>query len=63
YPYIYTIVKSKKTGKYFFARGYYHDKKLYGSTSMIVFKNDHFIVYYSNKPEKIYFKAYRVRKE
>ena len=60
HPYIYTIVKSKKSGNYFFARGYYQDKRLYGSTSKIVFKKDQIIVYSEKNPRKIYFKALRV---
>jgi hypothetical protein len=63
YPYIYTIVKSKKSGNYFFARGYYQDKRLYGSTSKIELKKDQIIVYSEKKPKKIYFKALRVEKE
>lgn len=62
YPYIYTIVKSKKSGNYFFARGYYQDKRLYGSTSKIVLKKDHIIVYSEKNPQKIYFKALRIEK-
>jgi hypothetical protein len=62
YPYIYTIVKSKKSGNYFFARGYYQDKRLYGSTSKIVLKKDQIIVYSEKNPQKIYFKALRVEK-
>jgi len=60
YPYIYTIVKSKKSGNYFFARGYYQDKRLYGSTSKIELQKDQIIVYAEKEPQKIYFKAYRV---
>ncbi len=63
YPYIYTIVKSKKSGNYFFARGYYQDKRLYGSTSKIELKKDQIIVYRENNPQKIYFKALRVEEE
>jgi hypothetical protein len=59
-PYIYTIVKSKKSGNYFFARGYYQDKRLYGSTSKIVLKKHQIIVYSEKNPQKIYFKALRV---
>jgi hypothetical protein len=62
YPYIYTIVKSKKSGNYFFARGYYQDKRLYGSTSKIVLKKNQIIVYSEKDPKKIYFKAQRVEK-
>ena len=62
YPYIYTIVKSKKSGNYFFARGYYQDKRLYGSTSKIVLKKNQIIVYSEKDPKKIYFKALRVEK-
>ena len=60
YPYIYTIVKSKKSGNYFFARGYYQDKRIYGNTSKIVLKKDQIIVYSETNPQKIYFKALRV---
>jgi len=60
HPYIYTIVKSKKSGNYFFARGYYQDKRLYGSTSQIVLKKDQIIVYSEKNPKKIYFKALRM---
>jgi hypothetical protein len=63
YPYIYTIVKSKKSGNYFFARGYYQDKRLYGSTSKIELKKDQIIVYSEKNPQKIYFKALRVEEE
>ena len=62
HPYIYTIVKSKKSGHYFFARGYYQDKRLYGSTSKIVLKKDQIIVYSEKNPLEIYFKALRVEK-
>jgi len=61
YPYIYTIVKSKQTGHYFFARGYYKNKHLFGNTSQIVFKKDYFIVYSDKNPEKVYFKAIRIK--
>ena len=57
FPYIYTIVKSKQTGKYFFARGYYQDGHLYGTTSMMQLKNDQLIVYSAQNPKKIYFIA------
>jgi len=60
YPYIYTIVKSKESGNYFFARGYYQDKRLYGSTSKIELKKDQIIVYSEQNPLKVYFKALRV---
>lgn len=63
YPYIFTIVKSKKSGNYFFARGYYQDRRLIGSTSKIVLKKDKIIVYSEKNPQKIYFKARRIEEE
>jgi hypothetical protein len=63
YPYVYTIVKSKKTGRSYFARGYYKDGRLYGNTSRIEFKHsDCFMVYLERDPEAIFFEAYRVPK-
>jgi hypothetical protein len=62
YPYIYTIVKSKQSGNYFFARGYYQDDRLFGSTSKIELKKNHIIVYSEKNPQKIYFKALRIEK-
>jgi hypothetical protein len=63
YPFVYTIVKSVKTGRYYFARGYYKDGRLYGSTSRMEFENTYLIVVYSDtNPDKIYFKAFRVQK-
>jgi hypothetical protein len=62
-PHIYAIVKSKKTGRSYFARGYYKKGRFYGSTSRIVFKgNDRFIVYSSKNPKQIYLRAVRVKK-
>ena len=61
YPYIYTIVKAKQTGKYFFARGYYQDRRLYGTTSIIVFKKNQLLVYSTRDPKKIYFTASPVK--
>jgi len=63
YPYIYTIVKSKKSGNYFFARGYYQDERLYGSTSKIELKKDQIIVYSEKDPQEVYFKALRLAEE
>jgi hypothetical protein len=64
FPHIYTIVKSKKTGRYYFARGSYEKGRFYGTTSRIVFKGkNRFIVYSKTDPKKIYFKAVRVKKQ
>ncbi len=61
-PYVFTIVKSKKTGRFYFARGYYKDGRLYGSTSRMEFKNkDHFVVYEEKNPEVIFFEAHRAQ--
>jgi hypothetical protein len=61
YPYIFTIVKSKQSGKYFFARGYYQDRRLYGTTSMMELKENQLIVYSAQDPKKIYFLASPVK--
>ena len=61
YPLIYTVVKSKKTNRRYFARGRYQDGRFYGSTSRISFSDkNHFTVYYSDNPKKIYYKATRI---
>lgn len=61
-PYVFTIVKSKKTGRLYFARGYYKDGRLYGSTSRMQFKNkDHFVVYEEKNAEVIFFEARRAQ--
>jgi len=62
YPLIYTIIKSKKTSRRYFARGRYQDGRFYGSTSRITFEDkNHFTVYLSTNYKKIYFKANRIR--
>jgi hypothetical protein len=62
FPWVYTIIKSKKTGRFYFARGEYRKGRFYGSTSRIRFRDkDHFIVYHSDKPEKVYYKAFRIK--
>ena len=62
YPLIYTIIKSQKTGRQYFARGRYQDGRFYGSTSRIAFMDkNHFTVYLSTNPKKIYFQATRIR--
>ncbi|MCP5048875.1 MAG: hypothetical protein GY940_17015 [bacterium] len=64
YPWVYTIIKSKKTGKWYFARGNYRGGKFYGTTSRMMFENrDHFIVYSSKDPEDIFFKARRFKEK
>jgi hypothetical protein len=63
YPYIYTIVKSSKSGNHFFARGFYQDRRLIGSTSKILLKKDIIYVYSEKNPKKIYFKAERIKEE
>jgi len=64
YPFIYTIVKSKKTGRFYFARGYYKNGNLVGSTSRIKFiSKDAFYVYSDKNPDEIYFAARRYDEE
>ncbi|NIM18160.1 MAG: hypothetical protein GTO45_39665 [Candidatus Aminicenantes bacterium] len=64
YPHVYTIIKSKKTGRSYFARGRYENGRFIGTTSRIVFKGkNRFIVYSQKNPKKVYFKAARVRKQ
>jgi hypothetical protein len=63
FPHVYTIVKSKKTGRSYFARGTYENGRLIGTTSRIVFKGkNRFVVYSQKNPKKVYFKAARVKK-
>jgi hypothetical protein len=63
-PYIYTVIKSKKTGRLYFARGKYQNGRLLGTTSRIVFKgSDRFIVYSEKNPGEIYFQAARIKQE
>jgi hypothetical protein len=57
WPYIYTVVKSKQTGVLFFARGYYQDRRLYGSTSRVELKKNQLVVYSSQDSKKVYFTA------
>jgi hypothetical protein len=62
-PHVYTIVKSKKTSRSYFARGSYEKGRFIGTTSRIVFKGKNRLIVYSQKnPKKVYFKASRVRK-
>jgi hypothetical protein len=64
YPWVFTVVKSKKTGKWYFARGSYQKSRFYGSTSRLVFeKKGRITVYYSNNPKKVFFRAFRVSPE
>jgi hypothetical protein len=62
-PWIYTVVKSKKSGQWYFARGNYRNSRFYGSTSELVIDDpDHITVYSSKYPNKVYFKAKRIKK-
>ncbi len=62
YPWVYTIVKSKKTKQFYFARGSYQNGRFIGNTSRIEFKSkDKFVVYSSTNPRQIYFIAYRIK--
>lgn len=63
-PYVYTIVKSKKTGRLYFARGQYDQGRLIGSTSRIAFNgNNRLTVYTVNDHNVVYYKAHRVHVE
>lgn len=61
--YLYSIFKSKKTGKLYFCRGRWDNK--YGfqySSSRMVFKGkDLFIVYSKDDPDEVFFIAERVK--
>ena len=60
-PFVFTVVKSKETGRLYFARGEYKNGQLVGSTSRIVFKGkDRMVVYKSNTLKKVFYKARRV---
>ncbi len=62
YPWVYSIVKSKKTGRRYFARGEYRKGRFIGSTSRIAIEDkDHFLVFYSQNAEKVYYKAFRFK--
>jgi hypothetical protein len=62
-PWIYTIVKSKKTGQWYFARGNYRNGRFYGSTSELVIDDpNHITVFSSKHPNKVFFKAKRIKK-
>jgi len=63
-PFIYTVIKSKKTGKRYFARGQYKNGQLLGSTSRITLKgNDRMTVYEVNSQNDVFFTARRVQVE
>ena len=61
--FIFTIIKSKKTGRLYFARGKYQDGGFVCSVSKIMFigKNK-MIVYEKDNPKEIYFTAKRKKK-
>lgn len=62
HPWVYTIVKSKKTGNYYFARGSYVNGRFTGTTSRLVIDDKNNItVYSSNDPKKVFFYARRVQ--
>jgi len=62
FPWVYTIVKSRETGRSYFARGSYENGRFYGTTSRIVFKGkDRLIVYSHKNPKDIYFTATRIK--
>jgi len=59
-PWVYTIVKSKRTKQWYFSRGNYRDGRFYGSTSRIVFEDKNNITVYSGTdPRKVFFRAGR----
>lgn len=61
---VYTIVKSKKTGRHYFARGSYVKGRFLGTTSRLVIDSrDNITVYKSNNPKKVFFYAHRVNPE
>lgn len=63
-PYVFTVVKSKKTGKLYFARGQYIKGRLVGSTSRIAFRGkDKMTVYKVNSQRNVFYKARRVQVE
>lgn len=64
FPHVYTIVRSKKTGFLYFARGSYENGRLVGTTSKIGFKGSNRLLIFSGKnPKQIYQKATRVKKK
>lgn len=64
FPHVYTIVRSKKTGFLYFARGSYENGRLVGTTSRIGFKGSNRLLIFSGKnPKQIYQKATRVKKK
>jgi len=59
--YLFTIVKSKKTGRLYFARGEYRNGEFYSSTSRIRFSGkNHLTVYCSDNPRQVLYEAVRV---
>ncbi|MCK4763644.1 MAG: hypothetical protein KAW12_15695 [Candidatus Aminicenantes bacterium] len=63
--YLFTVVKSKKTGRLYFARGQYRNGEFYSSTSRIRFRGKNRIVVYSrdNDREPLYEAVRVVRKK
>lgn len=64
YPWVYTVVRSKKTNQLYFARGSYQGLRFLGSTSKMEFDDkDHITVYSSTNSRKVYFFANRFSPE
>ncbi len=64
FPYVYTIVRSGRTGFLYFARGSYENGRLIGTTSKIAFQgNNRILIFSAKNPNKIYQKATRVKQK
>lgn len=62
--YLFTIVKSNKTGRLYFARGEYRNGHFHSSTSRIRFRGkNRFLVYSKDDYRQVLFEAVRIRKE